>query len=164
MSMIGNLRGATDAEIQQLLTRPEEIWAFLHDENQGGGPDLMLEKMWHAIHFMLVGGDTEGEAPLNFLLVGEEIGDVDVGYGPAHAVMSADVQRLHEALQPLDPDSFAQRIDLAALDAAGVYPDVWGRDDEAEWNRQGLTSYYDDLRNFIATLVGQGKGLIAYIN
>ena len=49
MSMIGNLRRATDAEVARLLANPEEIRTFLYREpgRYEHRADIDLDKAWH---------------------------------------------------------------------------------------------------------------------
>ena len=113
MSMIQCLRMSSDKEIQEILEKPQRIQKLLFDEPlMGHEPGLIakifgakaepadvwapsaefcvetdevdLDKAWHAIHFLLAASAWEGEGLRAFLLVGgKELGDVDVGYGPA---------------------------------------------------------------------------------
>src|SRR5687768_1443031 len=157
MSMIGRLRRASDEEVSRLLEHPREIGAFLYpgdfearggetggggsapagggDEggggaSEGGAADLDIEKSWHGIHFVLTGSDWGGASPLNFLVSGgAEVGDEDVGYGPARAFTSGEVRAIHEALAQLSPEGFARRVNLEALLEAGIYPDMWDREE-----------------------------------
>jgi Domain of unknown function (DUF1877) len=86
MAMIGNLRPATDAELDQLLANPREITRFLYGSDASVCERVVLNKAWHAIHFVLTGSRLGGSEPLNFLLAeATPVGDVDVGYGPARA-------------------------------------------------------------------------------
>src|SRR5262252_3525990 len=77
--MIANLRPTSDAEIDRLLANPAEITRFLYGAEAGGGECVVLNKAWHAIHFVLTGSRLGGQAPLNFLVdEGTPVGDVDV--------------------------------------------------------------------------------------
>src|SRR5687767_14577361 len=52
----------------------------------GAGEGLVtdLDKAWHGIHYLLTGTAAEGGKPLDFLVSGgREVGNVDIGYGPA---------------------------------------------------------------------------------
>ena len=185
--MIGRLRRASDEEVSRLLVHPEEIGAFLSPgdfeagdggsggasvpesgggrASEGGAADLDIEKSWHGIHFVLTGSDWGGAAPLNFLVSGGmEVGDEDVGYGPARAFTSAQVRAIHEALSQLPPEQFARRIDLAALEETGIYPEIWEREDEATENQEFLTRHYAALRRYVEGLAGEGAGMLIYIS
>lgn len=165
--MIGNLRKAEDTELARLLAHPDEIRPFLFGEpdHYDNRPDIHLDKAWHGIHFVLTGSAWGGEPPLNFLVLGgSEVGDVDVGYGPARAFTSVEVRQIHEALARIPPEEFVRRINLSALADAGTYPDVWDRQSEANFNVEYLGSYYATLRSYVETLARDGFGMLVYVN
>src|SRR5690242_14594616 len=98
MSMISVLVFASDEEIRQLLAQPEGIEEFIDVERTSTD----LDKAWHGIHWLLTGSSEGGEEPLCFLLAGgEQVGDVDVGYGPARALTSSQVALWDAALSQI---------------------------------------------------------------
>src|SRR5215218_10110559 len=124
--MNGNLRLATDAEIERLLDEAREIERLIYGPAASDHERLDLEKAWHAIHFVLTGTRLGGDAPLNFLVsVDTPVGDVDVGFGPARVLRSQQVQQLAAALAGVPPGEFAQRVDLRRLDEMAIYPGGW---------------------------------------
>jgi Domain of unknown function (DUF1877) len=160
--MIGNLRPASDAEIERLLAKPDEITRFLYGSGSAGRERVDLGKAWHAIHFALTGSRLDGDAPLNFLIAeGTPVGTVDVGYGPARVLSSQQVRQLADAIAAIDPDQLGSRLDATALDANLIYPGGWGR------NGQGLGTIaeaYRDMRALVLRLSEAGLGLVLYIN
>src|SRR5262249_6103564 len=105
MAMIGNLRPASDFEIERLLANPAEITRFLYGAAADGSERVVLNKAWHAIHFVLTGSRLGGEEPLNFLVSeGTPVGEVDVGYGPARALSSTQVRHIADALARIEPE------------------------------------------------------------
>src|SRR5216683_5609350 len=126
--MIGNLRPASDAEIEHLLDNPSEITRFLYGAEAGEHERVVLNKAWHAIHFALTGSRLGGDEPLNFLVSeGTPVGEVDVGYGPARVLTSQQVRALATALAPVEPEHVAARVDLRKLDEELIYPGNWQR-------------------------------------
>jgi len=92
---------------------------------------------------------------------GTQIGDVDVGFGPARALSSDAVRHLAEALAPIEPQEFQRRIDIRRLDEMAIYPGRWQRDGlDVDY----IVSNYRALRDLIGRLAGAGLGLILYIN
>src|SRR5947209_19596092 len=129
MEMIGNLRPASDAEIQHLLASPSDVTRFLYGAEADGRERVGLKKAWHAIHFALTGSRLGGAEPLNFLVSeGTPVGEVDVGYGPARVLSSQQVRSIATALTPIDPDDVARRVDGRKLDDELIYPGNWQRD------------------------------------
>jgi hypothetical protein len=88
MSMITVLTFATDAEIEDPLKAPERIEQFIEEERTSTD----LDKAWHGIHWLLTGTADSGSEPLCYLLAGgTQIGDIDVGYGPARSFSAEEV-------------------------------------------------------------------------
>src|SRR6266705_602803 len=162
MEMIGNLRPASDAQIQQLLARPTDVTRFLYGAEADGRERVALHKAWHAIHFVLTGSRLGGDEPLNFLVSeGTPVGEVDVGYGPARVLTSGQVRSLARALAGLAPEDVANRVDLKKLDEAVIYPGNWQRNGiDVEY----VVSSYRQMRELIVRLADQGLGMVLYIN
>ncbi len=162
MEMIGNLRPASDGEIQRLLASPSDVTRFLYGAEADEREKLVLKKAWHAIHFVLTGSRLGGDEPLNFLVAeGTPVGEVDVGYGPARVLTSAQVRALATALSSLAPEDLAARIDLRKLDEEVIYPGNWQR------NGMGVdyvVGSYRDMRDLVVRLADQGLGMVLYIN
>ena len=162
MEMIGNLRPASDAEIEQLLASPTDVTRFLYGAGADGRERVVLNKAWHAIHFVLTGSRLGGDEPLNFLVSeGTPVGEVDVGYGPARVLTSQQVRSLATALASLEPDDVARRVNLQKLDEEFIYPGNW------QHNGQGVEDVvggYRTMRNLIIRLAAQGLRMVLYIN
>jgi Domain of unknown function (DUF1877) len=162
MAMIGNLRPASDAEIERLLANPPDITRFLYGADAEQGERVVLDKAWHAIHFVLTGSRLGGDEPLNFLVSeGTPVGEVDVGYGPARVLTSEQVRQLAAALAPLEPEHVAERVDVRTLDEQSIYPGNWQRNG---YGVDYVVSNYRDMRELIARTANDGRGLILYIN
>jgi Domain of unknown function (DUF1877) len=162
MAMIGNLRPASDAEIERLLANPAEITRFLYGADANDAERVVLNKAWHAIHFVLNGSRLDGNEPLNFLVSeGTPVGEVDVGYGPARVLTSDQVRQIAAALAPIGPDEVARRVDLGRLDREAIYPGNWQRNG---YGVDYVVSNYRDMRDFMTRLAQQGRGLVLYIN
>jgi hypothetical protein len=166
MSMNGHFQRATDEEIAQLLAQPDRIHAFLHGEGDyEDRADLDIEKAWHGIHYLLTGSDWGGEEPLNFLVGGGvEVGDEDVGYGPARAFTSDRVRQIDAALSALGLDELLTRYEGQQMDREGIYPHIWDRPDEEQGSRENLAIRYEQVRQFVATLARDGLGMLVYLN
>ena len=160
--MIGNLRPASDEEIERLLANPHEITRFLYGSGSESRERVDLGKTWHAIHYALTGSRLGGDAPLNFLVdEGTPIGDIDVGYGPARVLTSTQVRDLAAALARVDPDALGHRLDVAMLETESIYPGAWRRNG---LGTDTVTASYRAMRALILRLADAGQGLVLYIN
>jgi hypothetical protein len=169
MSMIGNFRRTSDERIQSLLSDPESIEDYLGEDPEESEEkpfaDLDVDKAWHGIHFLLTGTAWEGEPPLAFIVRGgEEVGDVDVGYGPARAFTSTEVRAIADALKPITLDVLKKRFDPAAMTKLDIYPSIWDRAPEEDDTLGYLLEYYEQLWEFVAEAAREGEGMLVYVN
>src|SRR5581483_8450775 len=112
------------------------------------GEEIDLDKAWHGIHFLLTDTDWEGDEPLCYLLTGgTEVGSVDVGYGPARALSSAQVKRFAEAVSGLTVDALRSRFDPARMMSLDIYPTIWDRDPAEDDTFGYLVEYYNVFLN-----------------
>jgi hypothetical protein len=168
--MIGNIRVATDAEIDTLLAAPNLVGEFLYGEDgelePGDDALLDLDKTWHGIHFLLTGEAWSGAPPLDFIVSGgREVGDEeDVGYGPARAFSSAQVAQVAAALDPITPETLRERFDGERMMRAEIYPEIWDRDPADDDTLGYLVEYFELLKPFIADAARRGLGMFVYIN
>jgi Domain of unknown function (DUF1877) len=161
-AMIGNLRPASDSEIERLLANPADITRFLYGAGADGCERVVLNKAWHAIHYVLTGSRLGGDEPLNFLVdEGTPVGEVDVGYGPARVLSSDQVRRIAAALAPISPDEVARRVDVARLDREAIYPGHWQRN---RIDVDYVVSTYREMRDLMVRLAEQRQGVVLYIN
>lgn len=164
MSMNGNFLLVSDADISALMADPESVHALL-EERRGGEDAVDVDKAWHALHFLLTGTAWEGDPPLNFIVGGTEIGDVDVGYGPARALGSAELAALDEALAAIPSESLAGRYDGPKMDALEIYPaGGWA---EFDANDAAELAYYaesyDELKALIHKGTLQERGMLIWL-
>jgi hypothetical protein len=160
--MIGNLRPASDSEIERLLENPADITRFLYGSEAGEHERVTLKKAWHAIHFVLTGSRLGGDEPLNFLISeGTPVGEVDVGFGPARVLTSAQVRSISTALAAIEPDEVARRVDVRQLDQEVIYPGNWQRDGIGG---DYVVDNYRAMRQLIQSAATKGQGLVLYIN
>ena len=167
MSMIGNFLRISSKKVEALRAHPERITKVLYPE-EGEGDTMMsddvhmdVEKAWHGIHFLLNGDVWGGKPPLDFIVAGEPIGDVDVGYGPARGFVADQVRAIATALEPITADVLRARYNASAPGWAEIYP-THGRVDEGALDY--FVSYYETLRDFVIETAELGAGLIVYLN
>lgn len=130
----------------------------------GEGACIDLDKAWHGIHYLLTGTAWEGEEPVNFLASGgREVGDIDVGYGPARVVTSKQVQSLNAALQPIDEAVLKSRFNPSQMMTLGIYPEIWDRDPAEDDAFGYCAEFFEMLKSFVAQAAEQKMGLIVYL-
>jgi hypothetical protein len=162
MSMIGCLRFTTESEIERLIDQPESIHDFLADEPSGTHLVGDVDKAWHGIHFLLTGTAWEGSGPAAFLVTGgREVGDEDVGYGPARAFGSAETKAVSAALDELPAEALRTKFDVKRMTELDIYPTIiWERDGDKALDY--LIDHYEGLRQMLRSAAADGLGMIVY--
>lgn len=149
MGMICELRRVSESQINELLEAPENVIEFLEFTDEDSDHSTDLDKAWHGIHFLLTGSVWEGEEPLNFLLGGELIGTEDVGYGPARALHSKQVENVDAQLSVISTDDFRRRFDPVRMTQESIYPEIWNRDPAEDDTLGYLVDYFETLKTFV---------------
>ena len=169
MSMIGNFLLVGDQRLDQVLANPTQVHD-LCNEGYDAGEEVFLDvdKAWHCLHFLLTGTADGGEPPLNFILGGgREVGDEEVGYGPARAFSAQEVAEIARALEPIDRSWLVAKFDAGQMDRLEIYPDV-GQWSEVDPGSEDSFGYYFGGFESIKSLVRQGSsaglGMLAWMS
>jgi Domain of unknown function (DUF1877) len=127
--------------------------------------ELDVDKAWHGLHFLFTGEAWSGEPPLGFIVAGgAEVGDEDVGYGPARAFTSAELREISAALERITRDELARRFDPARMMELGIYPEIWDRDPADDDTLEYLLEYFDLLKDFVSRGAGSGRAMLVFSN
>jgi len=128
------------------------------------GDEIDLDKSWHGMQFVLAGSGYATGAPLSFLVEEwPEIGDIDVGYGPAKAIRAASVSRFHDALLKVDATTLRAGYDPEAM----LEEDIYLADFFAENPKEGIEYieyWFAQLREFVDCCVARNMGVVSYIS
>lgn len=182
MGMIGCLHRAGEADLQRVLREPRLVNYLIHDPedfedfddfDEPGPPDppfarvegdgMNVDKAWHGIHYLLTGTAWEGDEPACYLVQGgEEVGDVDVGYGTARVIHPAQTRDFAEFLAPVTREALLSRYDAPRMRELDIYPSrLW---DDGGDKREYVWDNFQVLRDFVATAAQRGEGLVIYIS
>ena len=146
---------------------PAEPMPEHHPELEPPAPGDMLDidKAWHGIHFLLTGTTWDGSGPLSFIVNnGQNIGDVDVGYGPARAFSAARTREIYLALKSVSLADLRAAYDPEKFAELDIYPDIW--EDADEERQEGITyllEHFSAMRKFIGKIVSEDKGMIVFL-
>jgi len=124
------------------------------------GELIDLDKAWHAIHFLLTGAPGEAELPAGALVSGEEVGE-GFGLGPARLLSHADVGAFGEFLSTKPDDFVEQTLDFSAMEAARIYPAIWGRKDAED--TEYVAMYFRTLKTFVQAAAAAKDAIVLVI-
>jgi hypothetical protein len=141
--------------------------APVSDAAEDFSPDVIesdLDKAWHGIHYLLTGSAWGGDPPLNFLVLGgENVGDVDVGYGPARAISTAGVRAIHEQLRVIDESELRSRFNPVEMMSLDIYPTIWDRDPAVDDTFGYCADHFRELQRFVAEAAEKNRGIIIHL-
>ncbi|REJ86265.1 MAG: DUF1877 family protein [Acidobacteria bacterium] len=163
MSMIGNYRRVEKQRLDALLSDLDGLAEFLYPESEEDPSRYLdIDKSWHLIHFLLNRETWEGEWPLSAVVFGGvELGEEDMGYGPARYLRPEEVGEVASALSAIPASDLLERWNSSAIAAAEIYPGFWagGSDD-----REYIRSNYESLREFFRAAALSGEAMILYVS
>ena len=77
---------------------------------------LSLDKNWHVLHYLLSCAPWDGPLPKATLMCGgDELGTVDVGYGPARILKQQQISEFLDYLENLKKENFALGVTSSEL-------------------------------------------------
>lgn len=171
MEMLCSLRSATEAQRKALLKAPDQLEAFIDDEEDFGDTagttflELDIGEAWHGLQYLLTGTPWEGKVPLDFLVRGgEDVGNIPSDEGTARVFTPDEVKKLSGALNALSVDTLRKRFDPEEMQEQDIYPGTWDEPTDEELDPlDELLSYFDELRKFVASVAKHGHALLVHI-
>lgn len=135
------------------------------DLEEGEGNYQDLDKSWHGIHYLLTKTAWEGDPPLNFLLNGgQEVTNIEVGYGPARIFTSDAVHKINDAISHVNLGDLKSRFDPKDMVAKEIYPEIiWDRDPSVDDTLRYCLEYFEELKRFIADCSRKNFGFVINI-
>jgi len=161
MSMIGYFLLTETDSLEALLKEPTTIYEFLESSMEEGGGDFVdIDKGWHLLHYLLTGTAWEGETPLNFVVTGgKDIGEEDVGYGPARAFTDNEVRAIADALDRIDREQLLKRFNGQEMNELEIYPPIDWKEVELS---EALLGEFDTVKELVDRGRTLGKGMIVW--
>ena len=132
------------------------------------GEQIDIDKAWHGLHYLLTGTAWDGDGPQSFIINGgREIGDVDVGYGPARAFRPEEVKELHHTLKNISLGDLRARYNAKKMSELDIYPDIWEYTARPEHDNSEamlyLLEHFNAMRKFIGRTAEECKGLVVFL-
>ena len=91
---------------------------------------------------------------------GQNIGDIDVGYGPARGLSSGQASAFSKALTAFSEADLKARFNSAKMEQLDIYPSIWGEDDDAF---DYLYGHFQTLTEFFQDVEKHQKGSLIWI-
>ena len=94
---------------------------------------------------------------------GRELGDEEVGYGPARTLTPIETREVATALAALSDEQLRRRFAPDEMMQLEIYPEIWDRDPAEDDTLGYLMEYLEQLRSTLAGVVARGHGLLVTI-
>lgn len=165
MSMIANYQPITNEELEE-LKKQDDFYEYIEDLQDDENLDICdIDKMWDALHFLLTGkpssmpieNDLLSEAIVGQFSISEEDEEF-ISYTQADRVTE-----IAEALKNVDIEKYISELNITELIKNDIYPNIWGRKDEADEIKDDLKGYFESLENFYARTGNTGCAVLVSI-
>ena len=131
----------------------------------GEGEAVDLDKAWHGLHYLLTRTAWEGDPPLNFLLAGgREVGDEEIGIGPARTFTPEETRTIAAALRGVGDHDLRSRFNPKEMMRREIYPEIWDRDPAEDDTLGYLMENVRSLRTTLDRLAAEGYGMMVTIS
>jgi Domain of unknown function (DUF1877) len=186
MSMLFSLRRVTQQALNDLIRDPSDIVFYLYGYEPEvpkpgffarllgaktespvkrtwvAPPDdqvLDLDKNWHILHYLFCRQPWDGPLPQSTLMMGGvELGDIDVGYGPARGLRTDEIEAFLGFLESLKKEEFGRDVTSEEVEENEIYACEWSPDDG-----QILWEYVDALKAFLKKTKNEQHCVILYL-
>lgn len=186
--MLCQLQAASEAEARALIADPSDIqlflsgyaleptksgwWVRLSGRSAAPAPVrswdepstndcLDLDESWHVLHYIFSRDPWAGELPQATLLRGgRELGDIDVGYGPARIYAPQELREFSAFLATLTQHNFLDDVSASGLHDSDI-DGVCHNEDTADL--EPLWDYIADLRGFLGEVIARNRWVILHL-
>jgi hypothetical protein len=145
MGIIVNLKPIPADRVEILSRDPDALREMIQPDT-----GTSLDKMWHAVHYLLTGMPLEAEPPLGLAVVGGDHFGPDLDGREIRLVRPAQVREVDAALSRVTEAEVAGYFDPQAMDDDKIYPEnFWVRNAHVGLNHilpcyRALVSLYSD--------------------
>ena len=146
-NFISRILGAKEVPI------PETLPSFEQYENQKN--EIDLDKSWDGINFCLKKNVPAGTK--NIFEDGNQIGKIEVGYGPATSFTSSEIREIHQIYSAVTNESLLNAYDPKAM--GHVYPKAIWQEESSE-NREYIEENFKTLCNQLKTACDNNLGIV----
>ncbi|MFC3746900.1 YfbM family protein [Paenibacillus sp. GCM10012306] len=161
MGMRGYYFAMDDSLVQQIAAGEIALKSLKIDDY----PGLDIDRSWEAIHYLLCGVISDGDAPLGYVVPLTSDKGIEFGSFGAFSLRAGQVAEALQAMSELDEEQLRLRYDFPAMVKEEVYPldpETVSDEDKDEFFGYML-QYFNEIQRFYSQTVAEGKGLIFYI-
>ncbi|PCJ17697.1 MAG: hypothetical protein COB02_12830 [Candidatus Cloacimonadota bacterium] len=131
---------------------------FLENENK----EIDLDKAWDGLNFCLNQNSSSFDSLLTFIIQGgEDIGDIDIGYGPGRFFRDKTTKDIALLLNEWDENKLRESYNPKKMEELDIYPNIWMTDNEEAF--EYILDHFKVLKAFINECVKDNLGILIFL-
>ena len=164
MGLWGYLHRVPAARLSELLASPAQIEADLYPaDDVKRYPEYTVEKTWDAIQFVLDRLAEAGHIPWTVPLTEGEKTGIEFHYGDCWYRTPDEVKQIAEALSRISKEDFRKGYMPELMTEFNIYPGLWDRKEDVEWNFEYVWQWYEGLVRFYREAAAKGEGMLLHL-
>jgi hypothetical protein len=144
------------ARLRELKADDKSVEQVIANGEVDRYPECTVEKTWNAIEFILTYLSYDGHFPKRSPLFRGS----DLGF--ASCWSARQVAAIADALSAIDSKLLRTGYHLDLMHECNVYPNVWDRADEKEWNFKWIREHFRNMVKYFKDAAARGNAMLGY--
>ena len=167
MGIIANYQYLSDTNLQELKSfyaEEDDIFEEVEDWNDEAEILLDIDKMWDALHFVLIGvscSEPIKNNPLSEAVVG--VFSIDGIEEYISYIEKSRIKDIVFALDNFDIEKALKTFSMKECKEAELYPDIWDYEEETDEIKEEIMDYFQDMKDFYKQVLEEDGNVLVTI-
>ena len=167
MGIIANYQYLSDNNLQELKSfyaEEDDIFEEVEDWNDEAEILLDIDKMWDALHFVLIGvscSEPIKNNPLSEAVVG--VFSIDGIEEYISYIEKSRIKDIVFALDNFDIEKALKTFSMKECKEAELYPDIWDYEEETDEIKEEIMDYFQDMKDFYKQVLEEDGNVLVTI-
>ena len=167
MGIIANYQYLSDANLQELKSfyaEEDDIFEEVEDWNDEAEILLDIDKMWDALHFVLIGvscSEPIKNNPLSEAVVG--VFSIDGIEEYISYIEKSRIKDIVFALDNFDIEKALETFSMEECKEAELYPNIWGYEEETDEIKEEIMDYFQNMKDFYKQVLEEDGNVLVTI-
>ena len=167
MGIIANYQYLSDANLQELKSfyaEEDDIFEEVEDWNDEAEILLDIDKMWDALHFVLIGvscSEPIKNNPLSEAVVG--VFSIDGIEEYISYIEKSRIKDIVFALDNFDIEKALKTFSMKECKEAELYPDIWDYEEEIDEIKEEIMDYFQNMKDFYKQVLEEDGNVLVTI-
>ena len=167
MGIIANYQYLSDNNLQELKSfyaEEDDIFEEVEDWNDEAEILLDIDKMWDALHFVLIGvscSEPIKNNPLSEAVVG--VFSIDGIEEYISYIEKSRIKDIVFALDNFDIEKALETFSMEECKEAELYPDIWDYEEEIDEIKEEIMDYFQNMKDFYKQVLEEDGNVLVTI-